>query len=89
MIEKSTGTKIQEYGGHHIGQFTVDAVFNSKDTHIFTGSAEGKLYVYDIMKKTPIKEIAAHEKVLSAIDLHDSGAMVTASHDGSVNYWKL
>jgi hypothetical protein len=41
------------------------------------------------MKKTPVKEIAAHEKVLSAIDLHDSGAMVTASHDGSINYWKL
>lgn len=70
-------------------QFTVDVLFNAKDTHLMTGSADGKLFIYDIMKKNAIKEIKAHEKVLSCIDLHEAGGMVTASHDGSVCYWKI
>lgn len=41
-------------------QFTVDVQFNSKDTHMFTGSSDGSLFVYDIMKPKPIKQIKAH-----------------------------
>ena len=51
LIEKGTGTKIQEYSGHTVGQFSIDVAFNSKDTHMFTGSEEGKLYIYDLMRK--------------------------------------
>jgi hypothetical protein len=48
----------------------VDVVFNARDTHMLTGSEEGKLYIYDLMKKQPIRSIQAHKKVLSALDLH-------------------
>jgi mitogen-activated protein kinase organizer 1 len=51
LIEKVTGTKIQDYNGHKIGQFGVDVVFNTKDTHLITGSENGMLYIYDLMKK--------------------------------------
>ncbi len=70
MIEKATGTKIQEYSGHKNGPFTVDVLFNIKDSHLLTGSEEGKLFIYDLMKTQPIKSIQAHKKVLSSMDLH-------------------
>lgn len=69
-------------------KFTVDVLFNIRDTHLMTGSADGSLFIYDLMKPKPIRQIKAHEKVLSAMDLHESGGLVTASHDGTVAYWK-
>ena len=89
LIEKGSGTKIQEYSGHSIGQFGVDVVFNTKDTHVMTGSVDGKLYIYDLMRQQPIKMIQGHKKVLSAIGIHEVGGLVTASHDGTVCYWKI
>lgn len=35
-----------------------------------TGSVDGKLHIYDIMREEPVKSIQAHEKVLSAIGIH-------------------
>lgn len=63
--------------------------FNAKDTHLLTGSEDGKLYIYDLMKRQPAKVIQAHKQVLSAINLHETGGLVTASHDGTVGYWKI
>ena len=60
LIEKATGNKIKEYKGHNIGHFGIDVVFNTKDTHLMTGSVEGKLHIYDIMREEPIKSIQAH-----------------------------
>lgn len=78
-----------EYGGHSVGQFTVDLKFNPLDTHLITGSSEGMLYIYDIMKSTPVKSYQAHTKVLSALDWHETGGVVSGSHDGSLCYWKI
>ena len=47
-----------------------DVVANPKDTHLLTGSQDGKLCVYDLMRKNPVKSIQAHSKVLSAISVH-------------------
>jgi hypothetical protein len=45
--------------------------------------------IFDIMKQTPIKQIKAHQKVLSTMDIHEDKGIVTACHDGTVCYWKL
>jgi WD40 repeat protein len=54
-----------------------------------TGCEDGRLYIYDLMKKNPIKSIQAHKKVLSALDLHESGGLVSGGHDGTVCFWKI
>ena len=69
--------------------FSVDLTFSKHDNYIFTGSADGKLYIYDLMRKTPLKSIQAHSKVLSAIGIHENSGIATGSHDGSVCYWKI
>jgi mitogen-activated protein kinase organizer 1 len=78
-----------QYTGHKIEKFTIDLSFNIRDSHIISGAEDGKIYIYDILKKEPIKSIQAHEKVLSTLDFHEFGGMVSASHDGSVSYWKI
>ena len=57
LAEISSGKKLNEYIGHTVDQFTIDVAFSKNDSYIFTGSTDGKLYIYDIMRKTPIKII--------------------------------
>jgi WD40 repeat protein len=45
--------------------------------------------IFDVMKPNPVKQIKAHQKVLSAMDIHEDKGIVTASHDGTVCFWKL
>lgn len=86
LIEKKSGNKVQEYSGHNCEGFRVECCFNLQDSHIITGSTDGKLYVYEIMKKEPIGTVKVAEKPISCIDAHQSG-YVTGSHDGSVQFW--
>ena len=51
LIEKSSGNKVIEYSGHDCGSFGIGCKFNMRDSKIITGSTDGKVYVYDIMKK--------------------------------------
>ena len=51
LIERGSGTKVMEYTGHQVGNYNIKCCFNEDDSNLFTGSADGKLYVYDIMKK--------------------------------------
>lgn len=50
LIDKNSGSKVIEYRGHEVKNFTINCKFNEEDTHIFSGSADGKLFIYDIMK---------------------------------------
>lgn len=51
LVEKASGNKILEYAGHNVENFKIDCLFSLRDSHVVTGSTDGKLYVYEIMKK--------------------------------------
>ena len=51
LIERGSGNKVMEYCGHRVDNYSIKCRFNEEDTHIMTGSIDGKLYIYDIMKK--------------------------------------
>lgn len=50
MMDRSSGKKVMEYKGHQVGNFSIQCCFNEEDSHIYSGSANGKIYIYDIMK---------------------------------------
>jgi WD40 repeat protein len=80
---------LNEYVGHKVDQFTIDVAFSKQDSYIFSGSVDGKLYIYDIMRKTPLKTIEAHQKTLSTVCVHEAAGIVTGGHDGSLFYYKV
>ena len=50
LIDKNSGNKIKQYKGHEIKNYTINCKFNIDDSHIISGSADGKLYIYSLMK---------------------------------------
>lgn len=56
---------------------------------MFTGSTDGKLYVYDILKGEPVKTIGVTASgALSALGVWEGG-IVGGGHDGNVYYCKF
>jgi mitogen-activated protein kinase organizer 1 len=72
-----------------VGDFTVDLVFSKNDNYILSGSTDGKLYIYDLMRKTPLKSLTGHGKTLSAIGTHPNSGIATGGHDGTILFWKV
>lgn len=89
LIDKNTGNKVSEYRGHMAKNFTINCKFNTEDSHVFSGSADGKLYIYDIMKSEAIKVIPVSGSALSGLDVHPHGGLVMGSHDGNLYYFKF
>lgn len=89
LVDRSSGNKVMEYSGHQVNGFSIKCRFNEDDTHMYTGSADGKLYVYEIMKKEAVRVVEAGSSPLSGLDIHPNSGLVGAAHNGSVYYLKL
>jgi mitogen-activated protein kinase organizer 1 len=89
LIERSSGHKVIDYRGHNVQNFTINCKFNEEDSHIFSGSTDGKLYIYDILKSQPCKVVNVSSSPLSALDVHSEGGLIAGTHDGNIVYWKL
>jgi mitogen-activated protein kinase organizer 1 len=50
LIERNTGNKVMEYRGHQVKNYTINCKFNESDSQIYSGSIDGNLYIYDILK---------------------------------------
>lgn len=56
---------------------------------MFSGSVDGRLHLYDIMKSEPVATVQVSSGVISGLDVHEEGGLVAGCHDGSIFYWKL
>lgn len=89
LIERKSGNKIIEYRGHKVGNFKINCSFNIEDTHLYTGSTDGKLYIYDILKSEPAKIVNVGSSALSGLDVHPLGGVIASLHDGNIFHTKI
>jgi WD40 repeat protein len=78
-----------EYRGHQVKNFTINCKFNEEDSQIYSGSVDGSLYVYDILKSEPLKIVKVSNQPLSGLDMHGDGGVGIGTHDGNVFYCKI
>lgn len=89
LLERSTGVKLKEYKGHQVKDFSVDLEFSIDDSHIITGSEDGGLYFYNLVKTEFERRLDAGGKVSSAMALHVNGSFATGNHEGEVLFWNF
>jgi WD40 repeat protein len=78
-----------EYRGHQVKNFTINCKFNEEDSHIYSGSVDGSLYIYDLLKSEPFKIVKITDQPLSGLDMHADGGVGIGAHDGNVFYAKI
>jgi WD40 repeat protein len=76
-----------EYSGHQSKNYTVNCKFTEEDSHVLTGSTDGKMFIYDLMKPQPVASISVSTKALSGMDVYEHMAVV-GSHDGNIYFSK-
>lgn len=86
LMDRNTGEKVMQYQGHSVNNHRIGCQFSVDDDYILTGSADGKLYIYEIMKEKPIGVIDVSSKVLSSIDVSPKG-FIAGDHDGKIYFW--
>lgn len=68
LMDKSNGKMLQHYKGHTNSDFRIRSCLGFGDAAIFSGSEDGKVYIWDVLEGKVLERLAAHEgKVASAV----------------------
>ena len=78
------------FKGHKNSDYKVDSCFTHTDTHIVSGSEDGKIYFWDLIEAKMVHVIDnAHKSVGYSVAYHPKEAcLLTASADGAVKIWR-
>lgn len=68
LMDKGNGQLLQSYKGHVNTDFRIRSCLGMADTVVISGSEDGHLLAWDLLKGTVIAKLAAHDgKVASAV----------------------
>ncbi|GEM_PF-2885399 len=66
----------------------VDAVFSPNGKFVVSGSSEGAIFIWDVHKKTCVKELKGHSDCICSLSYSFDGKLiVSASNDHTVKIW--
>ncbi|OQR92414.1 mitogen-activated protein kinase organizer [Achlya hypogyna] len=89
LFEKATGSELNAFEGHRMDSYGVEAGFTYDDAHIYSGSEDGRVVIWDMVHKTDTsKSFTAHHKPVRSVVSHPTENMLlTASVDSTVKVW--
>lgn len=77
------GTLVQQQG-------TISCIQFHEDSHMFTGSEDGTICVWDTRNWECLKTLRGHKSAVLAISIHPSGKMLlSVSRDRTLRTWNL
>lgn len=92
LLDGNTGACLQSYkGGHRNEEFRIQSAVMPGDTHVVTGSEDGKVVFYDFVEGRVVASFKGVEgegkrAVVSSVKVHPRGTqMAVAGVDGNVN----
>ena len=77
------------FGGHVNKDYKVDSCLSSSDTHVVSGSEDGRIIFWDLVEAKIVFQLdKAHESVVYSLSYHPSEiCLLSASSDGKVKVW--
>ena len=93
LVDVRTGQLVNTYSGHHqAGRFRLQCSFSGDDTTIVTGSEDGSVVFYDVVRGRNVQTLRGPTKPTCSIAPHPepgcTDRILAASYDGSVLVWE-
>jgi mitogen-activated protein kinase organizer 1 len=92
LMEAETGELLNTYSKHHVaGNYALSCNFTADDAHVVTGSEDGRVVLYDLVRGEMVQELLGHLKPTCSVASHplrqQSSIVISASYDGSAIVW--
>lgn len=86
LLDKETGELLNEYTGHKNTSYKIDSCLNHKDTHIISGSEDGKLYIWDLVDAEIKKTLTFSEsgRVCHSISHHSEKSQLLVASGSKI-----
>eukprot|EP00026_Physarum_polycephalum_P013882 Phypoly_transcript_14336.p1 GENE.Phypoly_transcript_14336~~Phypoly_transcript_14336.p1 ORF type:complete len:297 (+),score=30.69 Phypoly_transcript_14336:48-938(+) len=89
LIDKNSGELLAEYKGHVNNSYKIDSCLSNDDAHVFGGSEDNNIYVWDLVEGRLITKLTGHIGKLCSLSYHPKEPMlVSASSDATVRLWQ-
>ncbi|KAF6212938.1 hypothetical protein GE061_010651 [Apolygus lucorum] len=88
LFDKSTGELLNEYSGHHTGDYTIDVAVDKKDKVILAGSTDSAIYCWDLIGSSVVNKLQHEDgSVVHSLHTHPTGAFLMSSTQSQVHLW--
>mmetsp|Transcript_71404 Transcript_71404/g.168285 ORF Transcript_71404/g.168285 Transcript_71404/m.168285 type:complete len:184 (-) Transcript_71404:1561-2112(-) len=89
LLDRESGEVLCEYIGHKHSQYKIESCLSKSDSHVVSGSEDGKIYFWDLVEANKTQVLDAHDKacVVSVTFSPKSNCFLSASVDGTAKLW--
>eukprot|EP00208_Stichococcus_sp_RCC1054_P006367 CAMPEP_0206145226 /NCGR_PEP_ID=MMETSP1473-20131121/26722_1 /ASSEMBLY_ACC=CAM_ASM_001109 /TAXON_ID=1461547 /ORGANISM="Stichococcus sp, Strain RCC1054" /LENGTH=309 /DNA_ID=CAMNT_0053541355 /DNA_START=511 /DNA_END=1437 /DNA_ORIENTATION=+ len=88
LLDKAGGDLLATYQGHKHASYKLDSQFTPSDSHVLSGSEDGKVYYWDMLHASVSKSFQAHAGPVCTLAMHPEGKLLlTGGTDGAVKVW--
>jgi mitogen-activated protein kinase organizer 1 len=92
LLGLDSGELLNTYDSHHVaGQYGLECCVTSDDQTIVSGSEDGRVVLYDLVRATRIQSLEGHTRPTCSVAAHPqrefSSVVITASFDGNAIVW--
>ncbi|PIK55640.1 putative WD repeat domain-containing protein 83 [Apostichopus japonicus] len=88
LLDKDTGELLGEYTGHQNTQYVIDNCLNEKDTHVISGSEDGKIYFWDLIEGSITTTDKAGPGAVHSISFHPLESCMLSASETQVHVWR-
>jgi mitogen-activated protein kinase organizer 1 len=92
LLQLDSGDLVNKYDSHHVaGQYGLECCVTSDDAAIVSGSEDGRVVLYDLVRATRIQSLEGHTRPTCSVAAHPqlefSSVVITVSFDGTSIVW--
>ncbi|XP_032812862.1 WD repeat domain-containing protein 83 [Petromyzon marinus] len=87
LMDNDTGELLSEYTGHVSGRYNLDCALSERDTHVVSGSEDGKVYFWDLVQASLALTLVVGSAVVHSLSFHPSSPILLTASEGTVDVW--
>ncbi|XP_071497727.1 WD repeat domain-containing protein 83-like [Diadema antillarum] len=89
LLDKETGELLGEYLGHENKSYRLDCCMNETDTHVVSGSEDGRICFWDLVQGSMTTTIEkAGKNAVHSLSFHPQEPCLLSASEGLVKVWR-
>ncbi|XP_077988063.1 WD repeat domain-containing protein 83-like [Glandiceps talaboti] len=89
LLDKDTGELLGEYAGHQNTEYKIDSCLTESDTHIVSGSEDGRICFWDLVEGTMVETVSkAGSGAVHSVSFHPTESCLLTASETAFKMWR-